>query len=292
VAAITKRLGCIDIGSNTTRLLVADRTDGRLTWVHQERTFTRIGQALLADERLSATKMDEVVSVVCEQLRSARSHGVSQVRLVATAAIRHAVNGSELADAVQAATGQPVVILSDEEEARLAFVGVAGTLEPWPDGKLGVVDVGGGSSELVVGECPDQIQWWASLPLGSAVLTSAGAFGDPPTTQELARSRERIAAALAGLEVPRPTTAVAAGGSATSLGRLVGPVLDVRTLGRALALLTVAPAAEVGARFGIDPERARLLPTGLLMLEAAATAFGVPLHVGRGGIREGVLLEA
>lgn len=280
------------MGSNTTRLLVADRAGDKLTWVHQERTFTRVGQALVTGGQLGPAKIAEVVTVVREQLHSARALGVSRVRLVATAAIRGAADGAELAAAVRAATGQEVEILSEQEEARLAFVGVAGTLEPWPEGELGVVDVGGGSSELVVGECPDRVRWWASLPLGSAVLIGSGAWSDPPMSAQLDRLRARIADELARLEIPRPAIAVAAGGSATSLGRLVGPILDPRTLGRALAFLTMAPAAEVAARFAIDPERARLLPAALLILEAAATAFGVPLHVGRGGIREGVLLEA
>jgi exopolyphosphatase/guanosine-5'-triphosphate,3'-diphosphate pyrophosphatase len=289
---LTERLGCIDIGSNTTRLLVADRTAGQLTWVHQERAFTRIGQALLTDGRLGPTKVTEVVAVVRNQLESARIHGVGTVRLVATAAIRRAHNGQEFVDAVRVATGHQVEILSDREEARLAFVGVAGTLERWPEGMLGVVDVGGGSSELVVGERPDRIRWWTSLSLGSAALSHPEACADPPTADDLERSRARIAAELEPLDVPHPSLAVAAGGSATSLGRLVGPVLDASTLRRALGLLSMSPAAEVAARFGIDPDRARLLPAGLLILEAAATAFGAPLHVGRGGIREGVLLEA
>jgi exopolyphosphatase/guanosine-5'-triphosphate,3'-diphosphate pyrophosphatase len=289
---LTERLGCIDIGSNTTRLLVADRVDGRLTWVHQERAFTRIGQTLLADGRLGPAKVAEVVSVVGDQLGIARALGAGGVRLVATAAIRRAQNGQELVNAVWAATGHQIEVLSDQEEARLAFVGVAGTLERWPDGMLGVVDVGGGSSELVVGERPNQIRWWASLSVGSAVLSHPEACADPPTAEDLNRSRARIAAEIEPLDVPHPSTAVAAGGSATSLGRLVGPVLDASTLRRALGFLSMSPAVDVAARFGIDPERARLLPAGLLILEAAATAFGVPLLVGRGGIREGVLLEA
>lgn len=287
-----ERLGCIDIGSNTTRLLVADRAGGQLRWVHQERAFTRIAQELLAEDRLGAAKVAEVVETVRGQLRSARAHGATRVRLVATAAIRRAANGGELVAAIQADTGLPVAVLSDREEARLAFVGVAGTLESRPGGELGVVDVGGGSSELAVGTVPDQVRWWASVPVGSAILAAPQECADPPTPAQLDRSRSRIAAVLSDLEVPRPATAVAAGGSATSLGRLAGPVLRADNLERALAFLTVTPAAEVAARFGIDPERARLLPAGLLILEAAMGAFGVPLRVGRGGIREGVLLEA
>jgi exopolyphosphatase / guanosine-5'-triphosphate,3'-diphosphate pyrophosphatase len=288
----TERLACIDIGSNTTRLLIADRRAGRLTPIRQERVFTRIGEELLSAGRLGPSKVAEVAGVVRGQLESARAHGVREIRLLATAAIRGAANGDELVSAIREATGEEVEILSDREEARLAFVGVAGTLDTPPRGELGVIDVGGGSSELVVGQCPDRVRWWASLPLGSAVLCGAGVCADPPTAEELDRSRARIAQELEGLEVPHPATAVAAGGSATSLGRLIGSVLDPGSLRRALGILTTAPAAEVGIRFGIDPVRARLLPTGLLILEAAATAFGVPLRVGGGGIREGVLLEA
>lgn len=285
-----QRLACVDIGSNTTRLLVADREDGRLSWVHQERAFTRIGEELLAHGCLRTAKIAEVVDVVRDQLARARSHGVTRVCTVATAGVRGAPNGEELAAAVTEATGLPVRILSDREEARLAFVGVAGTLEERPGGVLGVVDVGGGSSELVVGTAPDQVSWWASLPLGSTTLAALTA--DPVTDGCLASVRARVAAELARLEVPRPEVAVAAGGSATSLGRLVGPVLDGPSLRRALALLRSEPAVVVARRFSIDLQRVRLLPAGLLILEAASSLFGTALSVGRGGIREGVLLEA
>jgi exopolyphosphatase / guanosine-5'-triphosphate,3'-diphosphate pyrophosphatase len=291
-ASTGERLGCLDIGSNTTRLLVADRDGRHLTWIHQERVFTRIGEELLVGDRLGQGKIEEVVGVVAAQLATARELGAVTVRGVATAAIRNAANGDDLIRAIQAATGVAVEVLSDREEARLAFIGVAGTLEDPPAGSLGVVDVGGGSSELVVGTAPDQVGWWASLAVGSAILSGTGSDPEPPSPSRLSEARARIAAELGQLRVPRPDVAVAAGGSATSLGRLVGPVLDASSLRRALVLITGAPAAEVGQRFGIDPQRVRLLPAGLLILEAVAGLFGGTLHVGRGGIREGVLLEA
>jgi exopolyphosphatase/guanosine-5'-triphosphate,3'-diphosphate pyrophosphatase len=289
---VTLRLGCIDIGSNTTRLLVAD-TDGRhLRWIHEERAFTRIGRDLLEHGSIGPAKIAEVVGVVTAQLETARHHGAREVRAVATAAIRTAENGVELAAAIERATGLGVDILSGQEEARLAFVGVAGTLETPPPGELGVVDVGGGSCELVVGTAPDQVRWWASVGLGSGALCHGPLSSDPPTAEELAGARAQIAGELGRLEVPRPSEAVAVGGSATSLGRLAGPVLDAAALGRALALLVAERSTEIARRFAIDPERARLLPAGLLILEGVADAFGAALRVGRGGIREGVLLEA
>jgi exopolyphosphatase/guanosine-5'-triphosphate,3'-diphosphate pyrophosphatase len=92
--------------------------------------------------------------------------------------------------------------------------------------------------------------------------------------------------------VPHPAEAVAVGGSAASLCRLAGPFLDGEALKRALDLLARTRAADVARRFGLDRERVRLLPAGLLILEGVAGRFGVPLSVARGGIREGVLLEA
>jgi exopolyphosphatase/guanosine-5'-triphosphate,3'-diphosphate pyrophosphatase len=286
------RLGCIDIGSNTTRLLVADSDGRQLIWIHQERSFTRIGHELFEQGRIGPAKIDDVVAVVRAQLQTAREHGASQVQAVATEAIRSAANGTELVQAIQDATGLTVEILSGEEEARLAFVGVAGTLEQPPPGELGVVDVGGGSSELVVGSAPNRVRWWASIGIGSGALAQVCLCSDPPTPRELAVARTLIAGQFERLEVPRPAAAVAVGGSATSLARLAGPVLDAAGLGRALALLSATRSTEIARRFAIDPERAQLLPGGLLILEAVAEAFGAALRVGRGGIREGVLLEA
>ncbi len=183
-------------------------------------------------------------------------------------------------------------MLSPEEEARLAFIGAAGTLGRVPDGALGVVDVGGGSSELVVGAAPDTVGWWASFALGSGDLADGFFRSDPPADTELSAARARVADALDGIDVPQPVEALAVGGSAASTATLAGPRLDADAFKRAFALLASEPASRIAARFSLDLERVRLLPAGLLILEAASRLFGVALAVGRGGIREGVLLEA
>jgi exopolyphosphatase/guanosine-5'-triphosphate,3'-diphosphate pyrophosphatase len=286
------RLSCIDIGSNTTRLLVADSDAGRLHLVHQERAFTSLGRELFEHGRIRPAKVGDVVEVVRDQRDCARRLGAERVRAVATAVLRSAANGTELIAAIRDATGLTVEVLSEREEARLAFVGVAGTLIGPPPSELGVVDVGGGSCELVVGEPPNHVQWWASVPLGSGELTRSQLHSDPPTASELDSAREQIADQLNRLAVPHPVAAVAVGGNATSLSRLAGQVLTARALGRALALLTGERSTEIAERFGIDSRRARLLPAGLLILELVAETFKAPLAVGQGGIREGVLLEA
>ena len=286
------RLACIDIGSNTTRLLVADSDGTRLQWVDQERAFTRIGHELFARGSIGPAKIAEVVEVVRGQRDRALRQGAGLVRAVATEAIRSAGNGQELTTEIERATGVPVEVLSPEEEARLAFVGVAGTLTEPRSSELGVVDVGGGSSELVVGQPPDRVQWWTSVALGSAELSHRLLASDPPAPDELASARAEIGSALARLSIPQPAEAIAVGGSATSLSRMAGPMLDAEALDRALEQLARRPAAQIGLEYAIDLDRARLLPAGLLILEGVVVAFGEPLRVGRGGIREGVLLEA
>lgn len=286
------RRACIDIGSNTTRLLVADCAPERITEVHQERAFTHIGGGRLPDGTIAAGKIEEVAGVVTAQLETARELGSVDVRAVATAAIRRARNGPELAAAVREACGLEVQILSWEEEARLAFVGAARTFGHIPDGELGVVDVGGGSSELVVGSVPDRVSWSASFALGSGDLARGYLRSDPPSPAELAAAFGKVQSTLGELEVPRPVEAVAVGGSATSLSVIAGPTLDAAAFTRALGELAAAPAREVARRFSLDVERVRLLPAGLLILQAASQVFGSPLKVAGGGLREGVLLEA
>lgn len=285
------RRACIDIGSNTTRLLVADCLGTELVDVHQERVFTHIGRGRRPDGSIPQEKIEEVSAVVAEQAERARELGASEVRAVATAAIREAGNGPSLVAGVRERCGIEVEILSWQEEARLAFIGVACALESPPAGELGVVDVGGGSSELVVGTAPDRVSWAASLPLGSAELTRNCLRSDPPGSRELADAMDEVDTVLDALDVPHPVQASAVGGSAASLARLAGTPLDEVAFARSLELLARRPAADVARLHGLEEERVRLLPAGLLILQGASRRFGLPLHVGRGGLREAILLE-
>jgi exopolyphosphatase/guanosine-5'-triphosphate,3'-diphosphate pyrophosphatase len=286
------RRACIDIGSNTTRLLVAECDAERLREVYQDRAFTRLGRGIARDGTIDESKMAEVVGVVGSQVELARALGSSAILGVATAAIRRAANGDALVRAIAAECGLEVRILSGEEEARLAFVGAAGMLGHRPAGPLGVVDVGGGSSEIVVGTAPQDIDWWFSFAIGSGDLADGYLRSDPPRAAELAAARAHLAAALEGVDAPAPIEAVAVGGSATSMCKLAGTLLDVVAFEQAFRLLAAERAAEVARRFALHVERVRLLPAGLLILEAVANLFGTALQIGSGGIREGVLLEA
>jgi exopolyphosphatase / guanosine-5'-triphosphate,3'-diphosphate pyrophosphatase len=286
------RRACIDIGSNTTRLLVAACDHGRLEEVHQVRSFTQLRRGVLDGGLISSEKIAEVVAVVSSQLALARELGSAEIHGVATAAVRRAANGAALIAAVRHACGLEVVVLSEEQEARMAFIGAATTLGHSPDGELGVVDVGGGSSELVVGVAPDQVRWSTSFAVGSGDLADRCLRSDPPSESELRDAHDRVQEAFAGIDVPQPAEVVAVGGTATSLRLFAGAVLDSAAFGRSLRLLATDRSAVIAARFGLDSERVRLLPAGLLILQGASELLGAPLQIGRGGLREGVLLEA
>lgn len=279
----TVRVACVDVGSNTTRLLVADVRDGRLTVVTERKSYTAVGRATPA----------EVTAVVAEQLAAARAARADEVRGVATAAVRGRSDGRALVAAIRAATGLELTVLSPEDEAQLAFGGAIGMLDgPAPAGLIGVVDVGGGSSELAVGEAGGPLVWWESVPLGSRSVTERWLLSDPPRSDEMLAALVEIRAAMARLSPPTPRTALAVGGSATSLGRVAGRRLDRSACSRALYLLGSAPAAALAASAGVDPQRVRLLPAALMLLETAAARLQRPLAVCAGGIREGVLLRA
>jgi exopolyphosphatase/guanosine-5'-triphosphate,3'-diphosphate pyrophosphatase len=285
------RCACIDVGSNTTRLLVAMDDGPRLRELFSERAFTRLGAACGSDGAIAPAKVAEVASVVARQVAIAGELGAQDVRVVATAAVRQAANGPALVTAIERACGASLEILGGEEEARLAFAGAVGMLAEPPGGQLGVVDVGGGSTELVVGTWAAGVTWSVSLPVGSSVVTEADLPTDPPSPAELARLRRKLARVFAGVEVPRPVRAYAVGGSATSLQRLVGGVLERDALARGLQALVTRPAEEIALRLGLHPERARLLPAGLLLLDAASRALQAPLQLAGGGLREGIVLE-
>jgi exopolyphosphatase/guanosine-5'-triphosphate,3'-diphosphate pyrophosphatase len=282
---------CIDIGSNTTRLLVADAGNGRLRELVTQRAFTRIGASLLDGGTIPDEKIAETAEVVRTQTVVAREVGAEEVVAVATAAIRNATNREDLVAAVEDAGGMSLSVLTDEEEARLAFVGATRTLLRPPDGTIAVIDVGGGSSELAIGEPDGRMAWSASFRIGSGFLADSYLRSDPPSIDELENVRRHVVGTFEGLEPPPAESAVAVGGTATSLRRLVGAELSHETLERGIRVLSLTPIDEVARRFELDTERVRLLPAGILILEAMSDVLRLPLRIARGGLREGVVLE-
>jgi exopolyphosphatase/guanosine-5'-triphosphate,3'-diphosphate pyrophosphatase len=282
--------GAIDIGSNTTRLLVAEPEEGQLRKLMEQRAYTRIGKGASKNGKITAEKIAEVAEAVTTQVRLAREMGAEVIKTVATAAIREAKNRDKIVKQIEEAAGVEVQVLDDEEEGRLAFIGATKSLGHPVDGTVGVVDVGGGSSEVIYGTVPDGVTEVKSYKIGSGSLTEDHLESDPPSAAEIRGLRDHISDFFEDVELEHPDQAVAVGGSATSLRTLVGAVLEYETLERAVRVLSSDEITEVAKRFELDPRRVKLLPAGVLLLEKFSQMLGQPLQIGKGGLREGIIL--
>ena len=143
---------------------------------------------------------------------------------------------------------------------------------------------------MVLGSIADGVSDVRSFKIGSGSLADDLLTNDPPSPSEIRRLRDAIEDFFDDVEFEHPDQAVAVGGSATSLRALVGAVLEYETLERAVRVLTGDPIDDVAKRFELDPRRVRILPTGVLLLEKLSELLGQPLQIGKGGLREGVIL--
>jgi exopolyphosphatase/guanosine-5'-triphosphate,3'-diphosphate pyrophosphatase len=282
---------CVDIGSNTTRLLVADVRDGHLHELAAVREFTLLGSAAADDGSIPHAKIVETAEAVAAQVDTARRLGARLITVVGTAVLRAAPNAGELGQAVERLTGFPLDVLPEAAEAELSFLGATSVSDLDGDATVAVADVGGGSSELAVGRPGEKPTWWHSLAIGSAALARECIAGDPPTSDEVAVCRERAAEVVRELDPPPVEIALAVGGSATSLLLLAGPRLDDLALERALHVLAHSTCADIARDHNLDIRRVKLLPAGISILAAITGLLGVPLQVARGGLREGVVLR-
>src|SRR3954470_5342905 len=170
----------IDIGSNTTRVLVAEPQDGQLRKVMEQRAYTRIDKASQHDGAIDQAKIDEVADVVATQVRLAQEIGAEAIRTVATAAIREAANREEIVAEINRVANVEVEVLSEDEEGRLAFIGATKTLGHPVEGEIAVVDVGGGSSEVILGTVSDGVRSVRSFKIGSGPPGGGGVRPPPP----------------------------------------------------------------------------------------------------------------
>lgn len=284
------RVGVIDVGSNTVRLLVATVGAGGVRSLREERRHLGLGEELLLHGRVRRRKLNELAAVTGEYARIARKLGVRELETVVTAPGRQADEPTRLLDALGRATAGEVRVVSAEEEGRLAFEGAVSRADTG-ERVVAVCDVGGGSTELVVGTALLGPAWVRSVDLGSLRLTAALLPTDPPTREEIDGARTAVCDAFARLEPPRPELALATGGSARAVARVIGHEYGADDLERMLALLASRPAAENAKAFGLRPDRARTLLAGAAILAEVSRLLDVPFTPSRGGIREGAALR-
>lgn len=284
------RVGVIDVGSNTVRLLAASVTDKGVDSLREERAHLGLGEEILRHGRIRGAKLKELSRVTSEYARVARKLRVQRLETVVTAPGRQGDSPERLIQTLATATGGDVRIVSAEEEGRLAYTGAvsrAGVSE----GVIGVCDVGGGSTEIVVGMPLVGPAWVRSVDVGSLRLTLGLLHGDPPTRAQIAAARQLVREAFAGITPPRPELALGTGGSARAIARIVGGTYGVDELEQVVRELAGSSAEHSAKTLGLAPHRARTLLAGALVLQEVSLLLGVPFTPARGGIREGIALR-
>ncbi|MBM3678985.1 MAG: hypothetical protein FJW96_14070, partial [Actinobacteria bacterium] len=257
------RVGIVDIGSNTARLLVADvRSDGAIDTFAKRRAYLGLGTEIAATGTLSAETIRRTALIASAYTERARRAGAEALETVVTAPGRQGDAAGELVAALERETGTPTLNLSSDDEGRLAYEGAVHTYEGELPDVVGVVDVGGGSTEVVVGTPSLGAAWIRSLDVGSLRLSSQQLADDPPSKGRIRAARERVRAAIGGLDAPAPDVVLACGGSAKAAARVAGRPLDVDALDEVIGLCAATSAAKLSRTYRLHPHRGRTLLAG------------------------------
>lgn len=280
----SRRVAVIDIGSNSTRLLVADVEDGRVAPVERRSTVTRLGRGVDLSGRLAAEAIEAACAAIDPYVATLQELGAEAVDAIATSAVRDADNGAAFVAELRERFALSARVLDGEEEARLAYLGA--TSETAPEVPTVVIDIGGGSTELIVGE-GRQIDFHTSLQAGVVRHTERHLVSDPPTPVELDALAGDLRALIeaATLPAPRADAGIAVAGVPTSLAaielelepydpkRVHGHVLELRSIQRMLSRLAAAPLAQRMQIPGLHPDRAPTIVAGVVTLVESMRAF-------------------
>ncbi len=285
------RFASIDIGTNSVRLLVAERgPHGELRPLVRLGESCRLGEGLETTRRISPRAEERTRDTLSRFARRARELECAEVLVAATNALRSAENGPDVTARLAAAAGYPIQILTGEEEARLVYEAVLEGLHWERDrGEYLVVDIGGGSVEIVRG-CGNRVERWVSLELGCVRLTERFLRSDPPAPGELANLRSFLREIWVGHDLllrPTPQSAAGVGGTVTALAalnlglrrydasRVEGHLLPTGDIRRLTDSLTGLTTAERQALATVGPGRADILPAGCVLLVSLCEAAGL-----------------
>ena len=288
----------IDIGSNTIEVLVARCLPGDLEIIEHQTTMARLGESVDESGEISRDKLETAVDTVRTYQELAQQHGAEQILAIATEAMREARNSQDFLDMIKRETGIEVQIISGSTEAALDYYGATYAPDTPPD--AGVLDVGGGSSEIVTAK-NRHITWLTSVPIGSGAIHDRYLPSDPPTHEEMEAAGAYLARYMQTIPIPEPPSAlIVTGSSASSLLKLAQRAfkLDEQSdrlkdedLSRCVGLLGALPAEEIAQRFEQRLERARILAAGALIIQAVMRYVHLSeVRVSSHGVREGVLL--
>jgi exopolyphosphatase/guanosine-5'-triphosphate,3'-diphosphate pyrophosphatase len=288
------RVGIIDVGANTVRLLVAARNGERVAAVREDRVQLGLGEEIERTGSISEDKLAEAAATAAAHVRRARKLRCAAVEVLITSPGRQAQNGQELVNRLSEQTGVLSRVLSAEEEGELAWHGAVAAAGKLPD-TVAVCDVGGGSAQIAVGTLLAGPTWVRSVDIGSLRLTRRVFRNDPPRASDLAEASRVIDNTFGDLTPPLTPAALAVGGTARALRRVAGDELDHEVLDDAVQRLRQQDTRQIAKEYRLDRARAQTVTAGALILEEIQWRLGVPLVIGRGGIREGaasMLLDA
>jgi len=286
MALDSHRVAVVDIGSNSTRLLVAEVVDGRVSEIERQSRVTRLGRGVDLSGQLSAEAIEAACAAIADYVAICREAEVESIESIATSAVRDASNGSAFVAELRERFALSARVLDGEEEARLTYVGA--TAEHPPSEATLVVDIGGGSTELIVGT-GTEIAFHTSLQAGVVRHSERHIASDPPTTIELealaADVRTLIESATTGQ--PGATAAIGVAGTPTSLAavemglepydpkQVHGHTLTLSSIQRLLSQLASAPLAKRVEIAGMHPDRAPTIVSGVVILVETMRAFGL-----------------
>ena len=300
-------LATVDIGTNTTLLLVASvSSDGTLELVEERAEITRLGRGIGVGGTLGEEGIARTLAALREYAAVARRHR-AKLAAIGTEALRRAPNAAAFLDPAGEILGTPIEVIDGAREAALTFRAVADAFPGALAGTLTVVDIGGGSTEIVIAT-GGAVVFNVSLPLGSVRLTERFIHHDPPRPDEIAAITAAVDAALAKVPFPAsgstPATLVGVAGTVTSLAamaealvsydsaRVHGYRLSQEALDEQIARLRVGTQAARERIVGLDPRRADVILAGALILHRIAAAAGAAdVQVSDRGIRWGLMHE-
>ena len=270
------RVAVIDIGTNTTRLLVADVTDGKVTEIERRTTITTLGEGLDATGRLADSAMERVTAAVAEYREAIDALGAEWTTAVATSAMRDAENGAAFRELLEERFHIDARTISGDQEAWLTFLGATA-------GRTGtestvVIDIGGGSTEYVLGRPGGQPEFHTSTQMGSVRHTERFLHTDPPSAGELEALARDVRATVPEITAER---AVAVAGTATSLAGIDGAedvhgyVMTVTACARVTDMLAGLRVSERREVSGLNPARAPTIVAGATILTESLRALGL-----------------
>jgi exopolyphosphatase / guanosine-5'-triphosphate,3'-diphosphate pyrophosphatase len=288
MAGDSHRVAVVDIGSNSTRLLIADVTGGRVSEVERQSRVTRLGRGVDLSGQLAAEAIEAACSAIADYVAICREADVENVESIATSAVRDATNGSAFVAELRERFALSARVLDGEEEARLTYLGA--TAEQPPRVPTLVVDIGGGSTEIVVGT-DTEIGFHASLQAGVVRHSARHVASDPPTTLELealaADVRALIESATGGQPDAQARAGIGVAGTPTSLAaidiglepydskQVHGHTLTLASIQRLLSQLASAPLDKRVEIVGMHPDRAPTIVAGVVILVETMRAFGL-----------------